>query len=642
MKATLIDEPFDDPDWVYEVKWDGYRAIARVNKKDVKLISRNNIPFDKYYPLIDLLKTWPIHAVIDGEIVVLDKKGISDFGALQNWRSEADGNLVYYVFDILWYEGKNLMGLPLTERQAILQDVLPTDDKRIRLSKVFAARGIEFFDAAEQVGLEGIMAKKANSKYSSDHRPKEWLNIKVQRRPEVVIAGVTRNEGTSKTFSAPVLGGHEGARLRYAGKVGTGFSDKEQKELMKRFKPLITAKSPFDTEPDVDKPSRFRPQRLGAKPTWLKPELVCEVNYAEVTSEGVFRQASFKGLRADKDAEEVVLEKPADAGNTVAEAEAVPSKDRRTLLNPREETQTRKIKGKELKFTNLSKVFWPGEGITKRDLFNYYYRMAEYIQPYLKDRPLSLNRFPNGIKGPSFYQKDIKGKAPEWVTKTYPYVTSEGEHKEYLVGDDEATLLWMASLGCIEMNPWFSRIQSPENPDFCVIDLDPYKNTFEQVIQAAQEVKDVLDALGVPGYPKTSCSTGIHIYIPLAAKYSYDQSQLFAKMIVTLVHERLPDFTTLVRKVSSRKGKMYLDFLQNRPGATIAGPYSLRPKPGATVSMPLSWDEVKPGLKMIDFTIKNAHDRLKETGDLFKGVLGKGIDLKKMIKKAQDAANSRR
>ena len=642
MKATLIDEPFDDPDWVYEVKWDGYRAIARVNKKDVKLISRNNIPFDKYYPLIDLLKTWPIHAVIDGEIVVLDKKGISDFGALQNWRSEADGNLVYYVFDILWYEGKNLMGLPLTERQAILQDVLPTDDKRIRLSKVFAARGIEFFDAAEQVGLEGIMAKKANSKYSSDHRSKEWLKIKVQRRQEVVIAGFTRNEGTSKTFSALVLGVYEGDKLRYAGKVGTGFSDKEQKELMKRFKPLITAKSPFDTEPDVDKPSRFRPQRLGAKPTWLKPELVCEVNYAEVTSEGVFRQASFKGLRADKDAEEVVLEKPADAGNTVAEAEAVPSKDRRTLLNPREETQTRKIKGKELKFTNLSKVFWPGEGITKRDLFNYYYRMAEYILPYLKDRPLSLNRFPNGIKGPSFYQKDIKGKAPEWVTKTYPYVTSEGEHKEYLVGDDEATLLWMASLGCIEMNPWFSRIQSPENPDFCVIDLDPDKNTFEQVIQAAQEVKDVLDALGVPGYPKTSGSTGIHIYIPLAAKYSYDQSQLFAKMIVTLVHERLPDFTTLVRKVSSRKGKMYLDFLQNRPGATIAGPYSLRPKPGATVSMPLSWDEVKPGLKMIDFTIKNAHDRLKETGDLFKGVLGKGIDLKKMIKKAQDAANSRR
>jgi DNA ligase D len=637
MKATLIDEPFDDPDWVYEVKWDGYRAIARVTKTGVKLVSRNSIPFDKYYPILDLLKTWRINAVIDGEIVVLDDKGLSDFGALQNWRSEADGNLVYYVFDILWYEGKNLMDLPLFERQAILQDILPTDDKRMRLSKVFAARGIEFFDAAEQVGLEGIMAKKADSRYTSDLRSKEWLKIKVQRRQEVVIAGFTRNEGTSKAFSALVLGVYDGKTLRYAGKVGTGFSDKQQQDMMKLFKPLITPESPFDTVPDVDKPSRFRPRRLGAKPTWLKPKLVCEVNYAEVTSEGVFRQASFKGMREDKDADKVVLEKPADADKTVAESESKPPTDRRTLLNPREETQTRKINGKELKFTHLSKVYWPGEGITKRDLFNYYYRMAEYILPYLKDRPMSLNRFPNGINGPSFYQKDVKGKAPEWVTKTFPYVTSEGEHKEYLVGDDEATLLWMASLACIEMNPWFSRIQSPDNPDYCVIDLDPDKNTFEQVIQAAQEVKKVLDALEVPGYAKTSGSTGIHVYIPLGAKYTYDQSQLFAKIIVNLVHEQLPDFTTLERKVSSRKGKMYLDFLQNRPGATIAGPYSLRPKPGATVSMPLAWDEVKPGLKMKDFTIHNAHDRMKETGDLFSGVLEKGIDLKKTIKKAQSA-----
>ena len=641
MKATLIDEPFDDPDWVYEVKWDGYRAIAEVSKTDVKLISRNNIPFDKYYPIVDILKKWRINAVIDGEIVVLNKKGLSDFGALQNWRSEADGNLVYYVFDILWYEGKNLMGLPLIERQAILQDILPTDDDRIRQSKVFEARGIDFFDAAEQVGLEGIMAKKADSAYSSDLRSKEWLKIKVQRRQEVVIAGFTRNAGTSKAFSALIVGVYDGKRLRYAGKVGTGFSDKLQKEMMKRFKLLITDKTPFDVEPDVDKPSRFRPKRLGAKPTWLKPELVCEVNYAEVTSEGVFRQASFKGMREDKDADEVVLEVPSETEDTVAEAEhktvrstIKPAKgERRTLLNPREETQTRKINGKELKFTHLSKVYWPDDGFTKRDMFNYYYRMAEYILPYLKDRPMSLNRFPNGIKGPSFYQKDIKGKAPEWVSKTYPYTTSGGEHKEYLVGDNEATLLWMASLGCIEMNPWFSRIQSPEKPDYCVIDLDPDKNTFEQVIQVAQEVRNVLNELDVPSYPKTSGSTGMHIYIPLNSKYTYEQSQLFAKLIVTLVHERLPDFTSLERMVSRRKGKMYLDFLQNRPGATIAGPYSLRPKQGATVSMPLKWDEVKPGLKMSDFNILNSYDRLKETGDQFKGVLGKGIDLNKTIEK---------
>ncbi|MGV3507819.1 MAG: DNA ligase D, partial [Sphingobacteriaceae bacterium] len=647
MKATLVDEPFDDPDWLYEVKWDGYRAIAVIDKNNAELISRNNITFNKYYPINKLLKSWKINAVIDGEILVLNDKGISDFGALQNWRSEADGNLVYYVFDILWYEGKNLMGLPLIQRQAILKEILPTDDDRIRQSKMFAANGIEFFKAAEKIGLEGIIAKKADSAYTSDLRSKEWLKIKVQRRQEVIIAGFTKNEGTNKSFSALVLAVYDKEGLRYVGKVGTGFSDSLQKEMMAQFKPLITDKSPFEVEPDVDKPSRFRPKRMGAKPTWLKPELVCEVAFAEVTSDGIFRQASFKGMRTDKKAKEIILEEPKHTAEVVEEVETEeqenhskpvrPPKDtgRKTLLNPKDETQVRKICGHDLKFTNLSKVYWPEDGITKRDMFNYYYQVADYILPYLKDRPMSLNRFPNGIHGKSFYQKDVKGKAPEWVTKTFPYTTSDGEDKEYLVGSDESYLLWMASLGCIEMNPWFSRIQSPDNPDYCVIDLDPDKNTFEQVVEAAQEVKKVLEAIDVPCYPKTSGSTGIHIYIPLGAKYDYDQSQMFAKLIVNLVHKQIPEYTSLERMIANRKGKMYLDFLQNRPGATIAGPYSLRPKPGATVSMPLHWDEVKPGLKMKDFTIHNTMDRLKAEGDLFKGVLGKGIDLEKVIKKAK-------
>jgi bifunctional non-homologous end joining protein LigD len=621
--------------------------VGIINKRDVQLISRNNLPFDKFYPINKVLKGWDIDAVIDGEILVLNDKGISDFGALQNWRSEADGNLVYYVFDILWYEGKNLMCLPLKDRLTILKEILPTNDDNIRLSKVFEANGIEFFNAAEKIGLEGIIAKKASSVYTSDLRSREWLKIKVQKRQEVVITGFTRNEGTSKLFSALALGVYDNGVLRYAGKVGTGFNEKMQKEMMEQFKPLITDKSPFDVEPDVDKPSRFRPQRLGAKPTWLKPELVGEIAFAEVTSDGIFRQASFKGMRTDKNAKDVVLETPKQTDEVVEEVEEKPEtqhskaikppkdKERKTLLNPKDETQVRKICGHDLKFTHLSKVYWPEDGITKRDMFNYYYQVAEYILPYLKDRPMSLNRFPNGIHGPSFYQKDVKGKAPDWVTKTFPYTTSEGEHKEYLVGSDEAVLLWMASLGCIEMNPWFSRIQSPDNPDYCVIDLDPDKNTFDQVIEAAQEVKKVLDAIDVPCYCKTSGSTGMHIYIPLDAKYTYDQSQMFARIIVNIVHKQLPDYTSLERMVANRKGKMYLDFLQNRPGATIAGPYSLRPKIGATVSMPLHWDEVKPGLTMKHFTIHNSIDRLKAEGDLFKGVLGKAIDLEKTIKKAQ-------
>ena len=661
MKATLVDEPFDEPNWLFEVKWDGYRAVAILDKKDgAQLISRNNLPFEKYYPINEALKSWGMNAVLDGELLVLNEKGISDFGAMQNWRSEADGNLVFYIFDILWYEGKNLMGLPLIERQAILKSILPTDNDHIRQSKVFDANGIDFFAAAERMGLEGIIAKKADSVYTSDLRSKEWLKVKVQRRQEVVIAGYTKNEGTGKSFSALVLGVYKGKKLQFVGKVGTGFSDKLQKEMMAQFKPLETDKSPFDYEVDVDKPTRFRPKRMGAKPTWLKPELVCEVGFAEVTSDGVFRQASFKGMRSDKKAKDVVLETPVDTektvveaeqGNQTAEKEALKSKkikpnkadlklepvkstERKTLLNPTEDTQTKKVCGHDLKFNHITKLYWPEDKITKGEMLNYYYKVGEYMMPYLKDRPMSLNRFPGGIHGQSFYQKNVTDKAPDWA-KTFDHITDEGKVTKYLVGTDEASLLWMASLGCIEINPWFSRAQTPDNPDYCVIDLDPDKHTYDQVVEAARITKDILDAIDVPSYPKTSGSTGMHIYIPLEGKYTYQQSQLFANIIVKLVHKQIPDYTSLERSIAARKGKMYLDFLQNRPGATIAGPYSLRPKPGATVSTPLSWDEVKPGLTIQHFNIHNALDRFRETGDLFKGVLGEGIDLAVTLKKSQ-------
>jgi bifunctional non-homologous end joining protein LigD len=655
MLATLVNEPFDNPNWIYEVKWDGYRAVAYVNKGKVSLSSRNNKSFtEKYYPISDAMKQWSINAVLDGEILVIEKDGKANFSALQNWRSEADGHLIFYAFDLLWYEGKNIMELPLSERQAILKEVLPTNDDQIRLSQVFSTSGLDFFEAAKKTGLEGIMAKKSDSTYKEDSRSKQWLKIKANKRQEVIIGGFTNNEGSSKTFSSLLLGvyekatrgkgGSNEAKLIYVGKVGTGFNEKAQKEMMEKFRPLITDKIPFSVEPDVNKPSRFQPNPPKAKATWLKPELICEVSFTEVTSDGVFRHPSFEGMRTDKKPSEVILETAAETKNVTGqqpnvEAEAkiiaAPRKtDRQTLLNPKEETQVKKINGHNLRFTNLSKVYWPENGYTKRDMFNYYYQIAEYILPYLKDRPLSLNRFPNGIHGPSFYQKDVKGKAPDWA-KTFPYTTSDGEDKEFLVGGKEDTLLWMASLGCIEMNPWFSTIHHPDNPDYCVIDLDPDKNTFDQVIMAAQEVKKILDVLGIPGFAKTSGSTGIHIYIPLSAKYSYDQSQMFGKLIVSIVHNQLPDFTSMERHIKNRNGKMYLDFLQNRPGATIAGPYSLRPKPGATVSMPLHWEEVKKGLTMKDFTIRNAVVRIRSEGDIFKGTLAKGIDLEKAVEKAQ-------
>lgn len=646
MLASLVNAPFDDPLWNLEVKWDGYRSIAYIEKGKAELASRNNKSFTgKYYPITEALEKWSNDAVLDGEILVIQDDGKADFSALQNWRSEADGHLVYYVFDILWYNGINLTELPLSERQEILKKIMPTNDDRVRLSQSFSG-GIDFFEAAKKMGLEGIMAKRKDSTYIQDSRNKQWLKIKVNKRQEVVIAGYTKNDTSSKLFSSLLLGIYQNGELRYTGKVGTGFTDKMQKEMMQQFTPLITTKIPFATEPDINKPSRFRPNPPHAQAVWLKPSLICEVSFAEITSDGVFRHASFEGMRNDKKATDVVLEtaessssalqknKSNDNAKNKSPLTAPETTGRKTLLNPTEETQSKKIKGEVIKFSNLSKVYWPEDGFTKRDLFNYYYQAAEFILPYLKDRPLSLNRFPGGIHGKSFYQKDVKGKAPDWA-ETFPYTTSDGEAKEFLVGGDEKTLLYMATLGCIEMNPWFSRTQHADNPDYCVIDLDPDQNSFEQVIEAACEVKNILDALEITGYVKTSGSTGIHIYIPLGAKYDYDQSQMFGKLIVSIVHEQLPDFTSMERQIKNRDGKMYLDFLQNRPGATIACPYSLRPKIGATVSMPLHWEEVKKGLKMKDFTIENSIARMRAEGDIFKGSLQKGIDMKKALAKAQ-------
>lgn len=309
MLATLVDKPFDEPGWIYEVKWDGYRALAYLNKRNVDLRSRNNKSFnEKFYPVYDALAELNLYAILDGEIIVAGKEGVSNFGDLQNWRSEADGDLRFYVFDLLWMNGHSVMHLPLTERQELLEGLLP-EHPLIHISKVFDAAGTEFFDAARKTGLEGIMAKKADSEYKPGIRTKEWLKVKIAKRHEVVIGGFTKNEGSSKRFSALLVGVYEGKKLRYTGKIGTGFSDTQQKEMMQQFKKLIQDKSPFDFEPDVNKPSRFRPNPPKAKATWLKPRLVCEVSYTEVTRDAVMRHPSFEGMRIDKKATAVKEEK---------------------------------------------------------------------------------------------------------------------------------------------------------------------------------------------------------------------------------------------------------------------------------------------------------------------------------------------
>lgn len=641
MLATLVEEPFDRRGWSYEIKWDGYRCMAFLNKQKVALRSRNNKSFnEKFYPLYDALKELSLNAIIDGEVVVIDEKGKSNFGNLQNWRSEADGELRFYVFDLVWCDGQSMLKLPWVERRQKLEDWLPVHPL-IQISKSFMTSGVTFFKEAKKMGLEGIMAKKMDSLYVPGARSREWLKIKIAKRNEVVIGGYTTNAGTNKVFSSLLVGVYNKGHLTYTGKIGTGFTEQEQKLLLKQFQPFKVKKSPFAQEPDINNPSRFRPNPPIARAAWLKPVLVCEVAYTEITADGLMRHPAFQGMRIDKKAKDVRAEIAknvrhiGNAENSLGKKKYMrksSGNSRKTLLNPVDETQERSIEKHTLKFSHLSKIYWPVEKILKRDLLNYYYQVAPIILPYLKDRPQSLNRHPNGIKGKAFYQKDVSGKVPDWI-ETFPYHSvGDNRDKKFMVCTNEASLLYMVSLGCIEINPWSSRIQSPNNPDWCVIDLDPDNNRFDQVIETARVTHQILEDCGVSSCCKTSGSTGLHIYIPLGAKYTYDQSKEFARLIVTLVNQKLPKITSIERATKNREGKIYLDFLQNRPQATLAAPYSVRPKPGATVSMPLHWEEVKKGLSMKDFTIKNAMERINEQGDIFKRVLGKGIPMQKVLK----------
>ena len=640
MLATLVDKPFDQEGWIYEVKWDGYRALAYLDHGSVEIRSRNNNSFnDKFYPVYQAFQKLQYTAILDGEIAVLNEKGIADFSLLQAWRSEADGELVFYAFDLLWLNGQNLMDRPLTERREKLEELIPSQGI-IRLSKTFDAKGTDFFAAAEKMGLEGIIAKKADSKYNPDTRSREWLKIKTEKHQELIIGGYTRNENTSRLISALLLGLFENGVFKFVCPVGTGFSTKMQAEIIAKTKPMTNC--PFNVVPDFNKPSRFRPDPPKASVTWVEPELVVEISYRELTRDGAIRHPSFRGLREDKNPGEVKREVAAATPQITEEEETLRQKklitplekmERKSLLNPTDDTQVRNINGHDIKFSNLGKVFWPDERVTKRDMLNYYYQVAPYMLPYLQDRPQTMNRFPNGINGKSFYQKDVTGKVPDWMETFEYYSFSDKRTKNFAVCTDEASLLYIASLGCIEINPWSSKRESPDNPDWCIIDLDPDKNPFSEVIETACVTKSILDGAGINSFCKTSGSTGLHIYIPLAARCSYEESKEFARRIAKLVHRELPRFTSIERLTEKRKGKLYIDFLQNRPQATVAAPYSLRPKPGATVSMPLRWEEVTGTLSIRDFSIFNAIARIKEQGDLFAGLLGPGIDLPEAVAK---------
>lgn len=612
MLARQSKEVIDKPDWIYETKYDGYRIISKINKNKAELYSRNGIDYSENFESItNELQNINDSIVLDGEVVIEDKKGLSNFQLLQNYQTTRHGTLKYYVFDILYLNGHNLEELPLVQRRELLDHFFQNNTfKNIFISKQQVGNGKKLFEKLTAKGYEGIIAKDPASLYFEGKRTDTWLKIKSHMMQEAIICGYTAPQKSRSHFGSILLGMYKDNDLYYIGNCGTGFTEESLKELNDYFQKLRTDVSPFKTVPKL----------LGTKgkPFWIKPKLICNVKFTEWTQDEHMRHPVFMGLREDKRITEVINE----------------SKDEeRTMKTETEKEKELRFGNKKVKCTNLTKVFFPEDGYTKGDIISYYQRISKYILPYLKDRPQSLNRHPNGITGQSFYQKDMEVKQiPSWAKTKKIYSKSNKAYIDYLICNDEATLIYMANLGCIEINPWHSTYQKPEMPTYMMLDLDPGKIAFTNVVDTALVIKEICDEIKIPCHCKTSGATGLHVYVPLGAKYSYDEIKLFAEILAGLVNHRLPRTTSIERSTSKRKDKIYVDFLQNRKGQTIAAPYSVRPKPHATVSAPLLWKEVNADLTPQQFTILNIEKRLEKLGDLWEPVLQKGISIPKALK----------
>jgi bifunctional non-homologous end joining protein LigD len=596
MFATLADAVPKGDDWLFEIKWDGYRIVATVSGGEPELRSRKDQDYTKRFEnvskeLVKALKT--PDCVVDGEVCALDEEGRPSFSAMQQGKSGTP--IVYYVFDLLEVEGEPIIELPIEERRKRLEQLLDKRNKTVRFSESFDD-GEALLAAANEQGLEGIMAKRLGSRYLPGRRSRDWLKIKGHGRQEFVIAGYTRGKGRrSGTLGSLVLGAYQGDELVYAGNVGTGFNDQEIDRLLKKLKPLERKDPPFK---DVPKMPRVRKGDV----IWVEPKLVAEVEFVEWTHDGRLRAPAYKGLREDKDAVEVRREEP-------------------------EPMATEVRKGKRLlKLSNLDKLFWPEEGITKGDLLSYYRRVAPALVPHLKDRPFTMKRYPDGWQGKFFFQKDAPKGMPDWIATASIVVSTREKPRQRrrieapLVGD-ELALLWMVNMGCIDLNTWYSRIDKPDRPDWVLFDLDPSPDVgFPETVQVALLVKEVLDTLGLESFVKTSGADGIHVLVPIARRYTYADTREFSAIIAGALARTHRGLVTTEWTKAKRRGVL-IDSNQNGEGKTIASVYSVRPKAGAPVSTPLRWDEVNEDVDPAAFTMEVALARIEEHGDLFEGVL---------------------
>jgi len=624
MLATLAGQPFSDPNWLFEIKWDGVRALARIENGVLGLRSRNNIDITKRYPELASLPDdlAARRAILDGEIVALDAQGHSSFERLQermHVRAPSASlvtqmRVVYFVFDLLYCDGYDLRGAPLLERKQLLQRLLYTSE-RFRYADHQLEHGKEMFELAEQNGLEGIVAKRADSPYVSDRSP-YWVKLKITKTVDAVVGGWTEARTSALPFGSLLLGLYQGKKLRFIGHVGSGFDAKKLAELSSKLKELVAPVSPFDVLPETNE-----------RPSWVTPALVARVKFSGWTQEQALRHPVFLGLREDARPTDcqwenevaapapAVVRAPEIVGRVLNTKAGVENE----LFKGRSETVTIELDSKRLRFSNLNKVYFPESGYTKRNLLAYYYRMADFILPFLRNRALVLRRYPDGIRGQAFFQKDVREGLPEWF-KTVP-VDSEhrGEVIQYATANDRASMLFLTGLGCIDHNPWSNRYDDADHPDYFFFDLDPSDGTeFSVVVAVAQALHEKLEELQLANFLKTSGATGIHIYIPVEPVYTYEQLRTFGEIIARTVTAEHPSLVTHERIVARRPaGRVLIDVQQNAHGRPLAAAYSVRAFPHAPVSAPLLPRELRPSLRPETLNIKTIFARLKEKGDLW-------------------------
>jgi bifunctional non-homologous end joining protein LigD len=668
--AKLVEHQFDGADWLFELKYDGVRALAIRDGETVRIFGRNQREITARYPEAALA----LHAlpgdrfVLDGEIIVPDESGRPSFQLLQRRINVEDRREIarlslalpvyYEAFDLLAFGDFDLRPLELETRKALLARLVKGEGP-VRYADHVLERGREFYEAAARAKLEGIIAKRRNAPYRGT-RGGDWLKIKCPVFDNFVIGGWTEPEGSRAHFGALLLGQYEpGGAMRFVSRVGTGFDESLLRELARLMNARTRADSPFRPprrgEPAVPRTSRF-----------CEPSLVCEVQFTEWTDDGGVRHPSFKRLLDGVDPRTCVYHGPiADADQTAtngnsdgssasAAADSVaptPAVARNSSERSADVTLRRAApleNGNEMapersfKPTHVDKVFWPAEGYTKGDLIRYYEEIAPWMLPYLKDRPVVLTRYPDGIDGKSFFQKDAPAFAPSWILTEKIYSEDSRRDISYFILDSPEALAYMANLGAIPIHIWSSRLPHLEHPDWLLFDIDPKNSTTRQAVIVTLEVAKVLREIGMRPYVKTSGQMGIHVVVGLVPAYTYEQARMFAEMVARVVVQRAPEAATLNRDISTRKGRAYIDYLQLGQGKTIAAPFAARPVPGAPVSAPLRWDEVRPTLDPLKFNIKTMPRRMTRLKqDPFLGALTDQQRLEPALPKLEAARTPR-